>query len=223
MSRSPKVGRCHDDTLAGRPRALEQRISGTAVTGDGPSSTGFIALPGILNRSLCGGVAREIAGIDMVRPPQEIGSVVQELEMKRLSLSSAPPRLQELGSWLRSEFLHRWMSRRDAIACHWPNEVTVARYQTGEGISPHRDHGQYRYLVAICSISGIGRFQVVSDRTETTVLQEHVAKPGDVILMSAGSRQLSPMHSVNTLKGPRISVSFRYDHTATGSPTSQTR
>jgi hypothetical protein len=178
---------------------------------------GFARIPRMLENSACQQLAVDAEHCQLSTAPPLVGLVRQRLQSAQLPFVASPASFQEVGVWFREQ-LHGLLpqpQQPDAVS-GWPNEVTVARYDTGDGISAHRDHARYAVAIVICSLTGLGRLQVVSDRKALSVEQDHVLNPGDVVLLAAAGRD-SPMHVVRTLYGPRLSISFRFDSSATDS------
>lgn len=93
------------------------------------------------------------------------------------------------------------------LATWKPNEVGVAKYQTGSmGITPHLDGKWYRRLVVVVTVHGTARFSITRDRAGD-VVAEWEAGAGSLALMRGpglgGVRDGRPFHMV---AGPRTGV-----------------
>ncbi len=97
------------------------------------------------------------------------------------------------------------------------NDLIVQNYLPGcRGITPHRDHIKYRFIVAILLLSGNGFFYTSTTRDENNG-NLIPAIPGDLILMIAPglmSESLGPIHFVNSITRRRRTIGFRYDSRA---------
>ncbi|WP_435105162.1 hypothetical protein [Arhodomonas sp. AD133] len=93
------------------------------------------------------------------------------------------------------------------------NELILQRYvDAAYGITPHRDHRRYRYLVAVLVLSGQGRFLVCDDRAGRGARQV-AAQPGELILMRApgfAASERRPFHAVVDVSGRRLTLAMRY-------------
>ena len=99
---------------------------------------------------------------------------------------------------------------------HWyPNEVVVQRYRdSSDDIGAHRDYKRDRYLIAIVTAGGYGRFEVLGDDGET-VKWSFETGPGSMTLLWApeltvddGDRR--PLHrALAPVYGTRTSVTYR--------------
>lgn len=94
------------------------------------------------------------------------------------------------------------------------NEVSLHRYPVGGyGITPHRDHRRYRYLVAVIILAGRGRFIVCADRAGRGA-REVPAPAGTLLLMRApgfAGSDRRPFHAVLDIVVPRLTLMLRYD------------
>lgn len=94
------------------------------------------------------------------------------------------------------------------------NDLIVQRYPPGcAGISPHRDHVEYRLVVLILLLSGNGEFCIHSDRDEArrSVID---FRPGQLLLMGAPGISddfKRPFHSVRNVTESRRTIGMRYD------------
>lgn len=144
------------------------------------------------------------------RAPETIGSVRQRTEMLVL-----PAVEWVVGSPIRD--VAHWLAESVGIPGWKPNEATVTGFRGSQSwISPHRDHRRYKILIAIVSVTGHGRFQIVNDRGGREILNEWTVAPGDVTLLRGMSSCKThqgdprPLHSV-VGRGDeyRLSLSFR--------------
>lgn len=99
---------------------------------------------------------------------------------------------------------------------HWyPNEVAIQRYRdSSDDIGAHRDYKRDRYLIAIVTAEGYGRFEVLSDDGET-VKWSFETGAGSLTLLWApeltiGDGDRRPLHRAIAPKyGSRTSVTYR--------------
>ncbi len=96
------------------------------------------------------------------------------------------------------------------------NDLILQRYAAGsEGITPHRDHVNYKGLVAVVPLSGSGAFYVCADR-EGNGRREVPAPVGNLVLMRAPGYRCDrprPFHGVSDIGAERYSFGLRYDVT----------
>ena len=94
------------------------------------------------------------------------------------------------------------------------NDLIVQRYPPGcSGITPHRDHVRYGFLIAIVLLTGDGYFGVCDDR-EGNEAREIDFKPGDLLLMGGPGlvpNFTRPFHYVNSVTDSRRTIGLRYD------------
>lgn len=94
------------------------------------------------------------------------------------------------------------------------NDLIAQRYPPGcRGITPHRDHVSYRFVVLILLLSGDGTFSLHTDR-EAGVTTEVSFLPGQLLLMGAPGISADfkrPYHSVKGVSQTRRTIGFRYD------------
>ena len=94
------------------------------------------------------------------------------------------------------------------------NDLIVQRYPPGcAGISPHRDHIEYRVVILILLLSGDGEFRIHPDRDETTgeIIDFHT---GQLLMMGAPGLSpgfVRPFHSVRNVSTARRTIGIRYD------------
>ena len=121
--------------------------------------------------------------------------------------------LNTLGSHLGWQArLHRGLLNN---LCDWsPNEATVQIYRDStDDIGAHRDYKRDRYLIAVVTTAGYGRFEHLSDDGER-VLGSYMTGPRSLALMWApgltddGDRR--PLHrALAPIGGARTSVTYR--------------
>ena len=94
------------------------------------------------------------------------------------------------------------------------NDLIVQRYPPGcAGITPHRDHVRYGFLIVIILLTGDGYFGVCHDR-QGNGSREVEFKPGDLLLMGGPglvSGFTRPFHFVNGVTDTRRTIGLRYD------------
>ena len=94
------------------------------------------------------------------------------------------------------------------------NDLIVQRYPPGcAGITPHRDHVRYGFLIAIILLTGDGYFGVCDDR-QGNESREIDFKPGDLLLMGGPGlipNFRRPFHFVNGVTDWRRTIGLRYD------------
>jgi len=142
-----------------------------------------------------GRVRQQLDAFDVVEPFEDFPAVAELCkEITRL--------IREDGRGIRG------------LATWSPNEVGVAKYQTGSlGITPHLDGKWYRRLVAVVTAHGSGRFSICRDRAGP-VVAEWEAGPGSLTLMRGpglgGYRDGRPFHMVaGPRRGERCSLGLR--------------
>ncbi len=94
------------------------------------------------------------------------------------------------------------------------NDVMIQKYEPGSGgITPHRDRTDYRHIICLFVLDGLGRFFVADDRRKTNAL-EIANLPGDVLLMPApGFVGLTerPFHFLENITRERWIFGLRHD------------
>ena len=94
------------------------------------------------------------------------------------------------------------------------NDLIVQRYPPGcAGITPHRDHVRYGFLIAIILLTGDGYFGVCDDR-QGNESREIDFKPGNLLLMGGPGlipNFRRPFHFVNGVTDWRRTIGLRYD------------
>ena len=100
-------------------------------------------------------------------------------------------------------------ARSDSDANFGLNDLIVQRYPPGcSGISPHRDHIEYRVIILILLLSGDGDFRVHPERSETegSVID---FQPGQLLMMGAPGIApgfVRPFHSVRGVTAVRRTI-----------------
>ena len=94
------------------------------------------------------------------------------------------------------------------------NDLIVQRYPPGcAGISPHRDHIEYRVVILILLLSGDGDFRIHTGRDENS--GEIIRfQPGQLLMMGAPGIApgfVRPFHSVRNVSDVRRTIGMRYD------------
>jgi hypothetical protein len=97
------------------------------------------------------------------------------------------------------------------------NDLILQDYPAGSrGITPHRDHIAYRFIVAIVVLRGEGRFFVCEDRSGAGA-REIPAATGDLLLMRApgfAGLEDRPFHMLTDVSADRLAFGLRYDSRA---------
>ena len=99
------------------------------------------------------------------------------------------------------------------------NDLIVQRYPPGcAGISPHRDHIEYRMIILIVLLSGDGDFRIHPERNEHegAIID---FQPGQLLLMGApglASNFVRPFHSVRNITAMRRTIGMRFDRRLAG-------
>jgi len=166
---------------------------------------GFAHIPGYLsNRELTAAIA-SVERLNLERAPEVIGQVHQRLSSTRFSFGIAPYPIRFIGDRLRDEVVAPLLRLKAGNSDAWPSEVTVARYERGDGISKHRDHLCYQSVIALCSLVGTGAMEVLVDESSV----ELALSAGDLVLLGAPRISQRPAHSVCTLSRYRLSLGYR--------------
>tara|TARA_X000000950_G_scaffold248191_1_gene307074 strand:- start:21 stop:701 length:681 start_codon:yes stop_codon:yes gene_type:complete len=99
------------------------------------------------------------------------------------------------------------------------NDLIVQRYPPGcAGISPHRDHVEYRMIILIVLLSGDGDFRIHPERDEDegAIID---FQPGQLLMMGApgiASNFVRPFHSVRNITAMRRTIGMRFDRRLAG-------
>jgi len=122
-------------------------------------------------------------------------------------------RFWEIATQLQSVFKPH-LTVNDDDDDFWINDLIVQRYPPGcAGISPHRDHIEYRAIILILLLSGDGEFRIHSERNERE--GEIIDfQPGQLLIMGAPGITpgfVRPFHSVRNVSTIRRTVGMRYD------------
>lgn len=94
------------------------------------------------------------------------------------------------------------------------NDLIVQRYPPGcSGISPHRDHIEYRVVILILLLSGDGDFGIHPERDDNNgkIID---FQPGQLLMMGApgiAPEFARPFHSVRNVSDVRRTIGMRYD------------
>ncbi len=105
-------------------------------------------------------------------------------------------------------------ARSESDANFGLNDLIVQRYPPGcAGISPHRDHIEYRVIILILLLSGDGDFRVHPERSET---EGNIIdfQPGQLLMMGAPGIApgfVRPFHSVRNVTAVRRTIGMRFD------------
>jgi hypothetical protein len=172
---------------------------------------GFVHLRGAFSPSISHRLREDSKSLPLARAQRSVGAVDQRMMIAQIPYRLAPFAIQDFGAQLKLAIGDQLRESVGDGGDRWPNEVTLAHYDSMGGISAHRDQSRYRYLIAICSILGCGRIQVVQDREADKVLADFTVWSGDLVILGAPGLTDPPMHVVSTIVGPRTSISFRFD------------
>ena len=99
------------------------------------------------------------------------------------------------------------------------NDLIVQRYPPGcAGISPHRDHIEYRMVILILLLSGDGDFRIHPERSEGegAIID---FEPGQLLMMGApgiSADFVRPFHSVRNVTTVRRTIGMRFDRRLAG-------
>ena len=147
------------------------------------------------------------------RAKKRVGRVCQEADIYSVALDRFPDPnpVHRLSQCLSA-------AASDSPLAPWrPNEVTWMRYRgPGEGISAHRDRRRYLGLIAVFSLSGLARFEVLPSRQARRASHTYICRSGDLILMRGAdpddNEEKRPFHRVRSLGcNERISLTLRMD------------
>lgn len=185
---------------------------------------GFARSPGALEPAWRLELLRELEGRTFQPLPEEVGPVRQRGEELVVATGDADyPAVAQLAAALRAALTAElegiaWLGQFVA------NQAVFVRYRgLGAGISPHRDHKRYAFLVAVFTLAGEAPFSVVGDRAGQHRLAGWMTAPGDLCLLRApgfaGHDDGRPLHAVAAPAGEeRISLAFRMDTRAATGP-----
>lgn len=177
---------------------------------------GFAHLDGVLDPAFRRALWREIRSGPLRRMEGTFGAAGVRMQIDGFDVDEpfeGFPLLRGLGD----AFAERVRSQGSGIrglATWWPNEAGVGVYRPGwVGVTSHLDGRWYRRLVAVFTIVGSARFEVLASRAGE-VLDVWEARAGGLTLMRgpglAGSRDGRPFHAVEgPRRGVRCSVALR--------------
>jgi hypothetical protein len=181
---------------------------------------GFARSPGALGPAWRFELLRELEDGRFEALPEEVGPVRQRGEELVVATGDADyPAVAQLAAGLRAA-LSAELEGISWLGQFVANQAVFLRYQgPGAGISPHRDHKRYAFLVAVFTLVGEARFSVVGDRAGQHVLASWMTAPGDLCLLRApgfdGNDDGRPLHAVAAPTGEqRISLAFRMERRA---------
>ena len=101
------------------------------------------------------------------------------------------------------------------------NDVMLQKYEVGSGgITPHRDRTDYRHIICLFVLAGLGRFYVADDRRKSNAI-EVANLPGDVVLMPGpGFSDLAerPFHYLEDISEERWVFGLRHDQSKLTDP-----
>ena len=192
------------------------RLDALAVLGR-VSRDGAVALP-LIEESFRRRLHREAAAYRYRKARSLVGSGARAVRQRMGVLSELPP--DSLYCALTRAFQSMWDRSLSGVApypfestLHF-NDLMLQKYDNGEvGITPHRDHIEYRNLICLFVIAGRGRFDVCDSRAGDGARRvEH--RPGDVILTSAPGlmgRDERPFHCLSDITEPRYVFGLRQD------------
>lgn len=181
---------------------------------------GFARSPGALGPAWRVELLRELEGRRFDALPEEVGPVRQQGEELVVATGDASyPAVAQLAAALR-DALTSDLEGISGLEQFEPNQAVFLRYRGPvAGISPHRDHKRYAFLVAIFTLLGEAWFSVVGDRAGQHVLASWLTAPGNLCLLRApgldGNDDGRPLHAVRAPLGEqRISLAFRMERRA---------
>ncbi len=94
------------------------------------------------------------------------------------------------------------------------NDVMLQKYVPGSGgITPHRDRTDYRHIICLFVLEGMGRFYVADDRRKTNAM-EIANLSGDVVLMPGpgfSGLEERPFHYLEDITIERWVFGLRHD------------
>jgi hypothetical protein len=180
------------------------------------AATGFAHLDRALDERFRRALLREIERGPMRRMAGEFGAARVRMQIEGYDVD-APfegfPLLAELAAALRALVVRERAAVR-GLATWRVTEAGVGRYRPGPvGITAHRDGRWYRRLVAVLTLVGSARFEVLASR-EGELVEAWDARSGGLTLMRgpglAGLRDGRPFHLVHApRRGVRCSLALR--------------
>jgi hypothetical protein len=181
---------------------------------------GFARSPGTLGPARRLELLRDLEGRRFETLPHEVGPVRQRCEALVVATGDVGyPAVARLAAAL-TDALTSGRGGISGVEQFVANQAVFSRYRgLGAGISPHRDHKRYAFLVAVFTLVGEAPFSVVADRAGQHVLASWMTAPGDLCLLRApgfdGNDDGRPLHAVGAPTGEaRISLAFRMDRRA---------
>ncbi|HJS26022.1 MAG TPA: hypothetical protein VJ913_02725 [Actinomycetota bacterium] len=193
---------------------LSRRSLGPALRST--AERGFAHLDGILDPAFQRALWREIRSGPLRRMEGTFGAAGVRMQIDGFDVDE-PFEGFPLLRGLRDAFAERVRSQGSGIrglATWRPNEAGIGVYRPGwVGVTSHLDGRWYRRLVAVFTIVGSARFEVLASRAGE-VLGSWDARAGGLTLMRgpglAGSRDGRPFHAVEgPRRGVRCSVALR--------------
>jgi hypothetical protein len=177
---------------------------------------GFAHLDGVLDERFRRALWDEIRSGPLRRMEGTFGDAGVRMQIDGFDVREPFEGFPLLGE-LRDAFTGRVRSQGSGIrglATWRPNEAGIGVYRPGwVGVTSHLDGRWYRRLVAVFTIVGSARFEVLSSRAGEP-LESWDARAGGLTLMRgpglAGSRDGRPYHAVEgPRRGVRCSVALR--------------
>jgi hypothetical protein len=177
---------------------------------EGLSTTGYVWLPGLLEPHLLGRLGAWVDGLATRPVPKRVGMVRQRADAAVVQARGWDSTIADLVSCLATEIPGSgWV----------PNEATVMRYRGHDtGITAHRDSRRYVRAIAVVTVSGEARFEILGDRAGKQVIESWLCRAGDVVLLRGlelpgGQSDLEPrpLHRACAPRKDRVSVTLRMD------------
>lgn len=177
---------------------------------------GHAHVPGAISCDARRQLVDELSLLRATRARERVGQVTQRADMAIIDQS-------ELRSRRRlSEFTHEFnlLIQSSGLSAPWEaNQLTLMRYRDlSDGITPHRDHQRYRYLIAAISLTGLAELSILPRRTTTTASACYTCAPGDLVLLRGSGETFKqgkdprPLHALRHLTGEeRLSLTLRMD------------
>jgi alkylated DNA repair dioxygenase AlkB len=161
---------------------------------------------------------RNCAALDWRTLPEKVGEVRQTASAAILHREFPAPVA------LFADAVQRAVS--DGVGAEFEaNEATFMRYVgRSSGISPHRDHRDFRVIVAIASLLGQAIMCIHGSRSDDDVIDRFRVSPGDLVFLrgvglvdSLDPLSARPIHSVSApVNGTRVSLSLRMAPNSSG-------